>query len=312
VTCHTLPTGAGTDYTLNLQTQQYSQLPAGTSGQRHLQMVSVDGSTNISIKTPQIRNAYFKIGFECTQTESLAGFGFLHDGSVDSIARFVGEPVFNVQSDQEVADLVAFIMCMSGSDLPQGAVNTPFSPPGPASKDSPAAVGAQTTLVSVQSAPAAQLQLIQTMITLAQNGKIGLIVKGRVGGEPRGFVYQAVTQNFQSDRAGQVFTPAALQALAVLGGELTYTAVQTGTQTRLGIDRDEDGVLDRDQQDLNCYANCDGSHVSPILNVLDFNCFLNRFSAGDPYANCDGSTVAPVLNVLDFNCFLNRFSAGCP
>nr|HET9185987.1 hypothetical protein [Solirubrobacterales bacterium] len=30
------------------------------------------------------------------------------------------------------------------------------------------------------------------------------------------------------------------------------------------------------------------------------------------YANCDGSTIAPVLNVLDFNCFLNRFAAGCP
>jgi hypothetical protein len=61
-----------------------------------------------------------------------------------------------------------------------------------------------------------------------------------------------------------------------------------------------------------CYANCDGSTVDPVLNVLDFNCFLNRFAAGESVANCDGSTVDPVLNVLDFNCFLNRFSAGCP
>jgi hypothetical protein len=60
-----------------------------------------------------------------------------------------------------------------------------------------------------------------------------------------------------------------------------------------------------------CYPNCDGSTVNPVLNVLDFNCFLNRFSSGAAYANCDGSTVEPVLNVLDFNCFLNRFSAGC-
>ena len=30
------------------------------------------------------------------------------------------------------------------------------------------------------------------------------------------------------------------------------------------------------------------------------------------YANCDGSTTPPVLNVLDFNCFINRFAAGCP
>jgi hypothetical protein len=61
-----------------------------------------------------------------------------------------------------------------------------------------------------------------------------------------------------------------------------------------------------------CYANCDNSTSAPILNVLDFNCFINRFSAGDSYANCDNSTVVPVLNVLDFNCFINQFSAGCP
>ena len=61
-----------------------------------------------------------------------------------------------------------------------------------------------------------------------------------------------------------------------------------------------------------CYANCDLSTTSPILNVLDFSCFLNKFAAGDSYANCDNSTTPPVLNVLDFSCFLNRFAAGCP
>jgi hypothetical protein len=61
-----------------------------------------------------------------------------------------------------------------------------------------------------------------------------------------------------------------------------------------------------------CYANCDQSTIPPILNVQDFSCFLNRFSAGVPYANCDGSTTAPTLNVQDFSCFLNRFTVGCP
>jgi hypothetical protein len=60
---------------------------------------------------------------------------------------------------------------------------------------------------------------------------------------------------------------------------------------------------------LDCYANCDGSNTPPVLNVLDFNCFVNRFINGDTYANCDGSTAPPVLNVLDFNCFLNAFTA---
>jgi hypothetical protein len=62
-----------------------------------------------------------------------------------------------------------------------------------------------------------------------------------------------------------------------------------------------------------CYANCDGSVVTPMLDARDLLCFANRFAAGDElYANCDRSMVPPVLNVLDFNCFLNKFTLGCP
>lgn len=60
-----------------------------------------------------------------------------------------------------------------------------------------------------------------------------------------------------------------------------------------------------------CYPNCDHSTTPPVLNVLDFACFLNSFSSGSTYANCDHSTTPPVLNVLDFACFLNAFAAGC-
>jgi hypothetical protein len=61
-----------------------------------------------------------------------------------------------------------------------------------------------------------------------------------------------------------------------------------------------------------CYANCDGSTGSPVLNVADFTCFLQRFAAQDPYANCDNSTSIPALNVGDFTCFLQKYAAGCP
>jgi hypothetical protein len=61
-----------------------------------------------------------------------------------------------------------------------------------------------------------------------------------------------------------------------------------------------------------CYANCDNSTTPPVLNVIDFACFLNKYASGDPYANCDQSTTPPILNVLDFACFLNKFAAGCP
>jgi hypothetical protein len=61
-----------------------------------------------------------------------------------------------------------------------------------------------------------------------------------------------------------------------------------------------------------CYANCDASTTAPVLNVLDFTCFLQKFAAGIAYANCDASTTSPVLNVLDFTCFLQKYAAGCP
>jgi hypothetical protein len=64
--------------------------------------------------------------------------------------------------------------------------------------------------------------------------------------------------------------------------------------------------------EVDCYPNCDGSTIGPVLNVSDFSCFLNRFAAGDSYANCDGSTIPPVLNISDFSCFLNLFAQGCP
>src|SRR4029079_18245485 len=141
ITCHTAPTGAGTDTSLN--GAQFIPIPPGPDGEHHLAMVSVDGSTNISIKVPQLRNQYQKIGFECTQQSSLAGFGFLHDGSVDSLARFVSEPVFSVTSNQQIADLVALVMPFSGSGSP---LRTPLEPPGVTSLDTPASVGSQITL----------------------------------------------------------------------------------------------------------------------------------------------------------------------
>ncbi len=63
--------------------------------------------------------------------------------------------------------------------------------------------------------------------------------------------------------------------------------------------------------DENCYANCDGSTVSPVLNANDFLCFLERFAQGSSYANCDGSTGTPLLTANDFQCFLNKYTAGC-
>jgi YVTN family beta-propeller protein len=247
VTCHTLPTGEGPDVRLvNFQTNSFQAIPVGPDGQHHVAVVSVDGSTNVTIKIPQLRNEYLKTGFDCTHASNSAGFGVLHDGSVDSLERFVSEPVFNVRSDQDVADLVALLLSFAGSDFPPPSPATAFEPPGPPSQDTQAAVGVQTTLVSAGNPDPGQLTLIASMISLANTNKVGLVVKGRQGGVQRGYTYVG-SNTLQTDHAGVTITAAALQAAAAPGSELTYTVVPKGTETRIGIDRDLDGVLDFDE-----------------------------------------------------------------
>jgi len=219
-------------------------------GEHHLGVVSVDGSTQTAIKVPQTRNMGEKAGCNFTKTSNNAGFGYLHDGSVDSLERFIAEPIFGVQSDQEVADLVAFVLCIPGGDLPSGSVNNPLFPPGPPSLETHAAVGQQTTLISAASPEPGQLSLISTMLSLANTNKVGLVVKGIYAGQRRGFTYIG-GNTFQSDRAGEAVAAAALQAAAAPGSELTYTVVFKGTETRIGIDRDLDGVLDGE---IPCFA----------------------------------------------------------
>jgi YVTN family beta-propeller protein len=248
VTCHTLPTGMGTDMELqggvNLQ-----PLAPGPNGEAHHMLVSVDGSNHKAIKVPQLRNLYDKVGFDATQRTNRAGFGMLHDGSVDSLARFVEEPAFSITSEQDTADLVAFMLSFSGSDLPVGKTNINLlEPPGTTSQDTHAAVGRQVTIADPAPSAASQA-LIANLTLMAKAGEIGLIVKGRVAGEARGFYYDGVAAAFQSDRAIEQWTEAQVLAGSAPGSELTYTVVPTGTEVRCGVDRDADGFFDGDEID---------------------------------------------------------------
>jgi hypothetical protein len=247
--CHTLPTGLGTDYRVPSGSNILLPIPPGPNGEHHHMLTTEDGASNRSMKVPQLRNVYQKGGFYLSQTISRAGFGVLHDGSVDSPERFVNQPVFTIQSDQETADLVAFLLAYSGSDLPQGSTDVNADqPPGGTSQDSHAAVGVGTTLVDVNNPDPGQLALIADMIAQADTKKVGLVVKGVQGGIARGYAYIGDGQ-LQSDRAAEIVTAAALQAGAAPGSELTFTVVPRGTATRIGIDRDLDGCLDRDEID---------------------------------------------------------------
>jgi hypothetical protein len=226
---------------------QYVPFPVGPNGEHHSALVTTDASTNLVFKVPQLRNLYEKEGMELTQLEGRAGFGFSHHGAVDSLARFVTNPAFFLESDQETADMVAFLLAFSGSDLPRGSASNLFEPPGPDSKDSHAAVGRQLTLSSAWPS-AEQRARVDAFLTLAVSGKVGLVVKGRQGGQARGYTYVG-GGDFQSDRASQRVSAAVLRMLAGPGSELTWTVVPKGTEWRIGVDQDEDGVLDRDERD---------------------------------------------------------------
>ncbi|MEE8107173.1 MAG: hypothetical protein V3T86_16685 [Planctomycetota bacterium] len=242
VTCHTLPAGIGPD--LQLDGALIEEIPPGPNGERHHSLVSVDGSTNVSMKVPQLRSLYEKVGFEMTQTESLAGFGFLHDGSIDSLARFVSEPVFEVESVQDISDLVAFLLAFSGSDLPDGSLGDLNELPGPASRDTHAAVGMQQTL------PSGSVAMLDRLQALAVSGEIDLVAHGVRDGENRGWFFDRANGRFASDRNDETATLAELRELAAPGAELTFTAVFAGSGRRIGIDRDADGFGNATERDL--------------------------------------------------------------
>jgi len=264
----------------------FEPFPEGPNGELHHAVVftPLAETPHISIKIPQLRNLHEKVGFEMTQTTSRAGFGFLHDGSVDSLARFMSEPPFIFDKgldgppDQLVSGMVAFILSFSGSDLPV-CNGVPTGPCGPLSRDTHAAVGTQLTVDDSNKNDPATVALIDDMIGLVDAGpgfnpgpQVGLVVKGRQGGLQRGYAYLGGGA-FQSDRAAETPDSAALRASADAGSELTFTVVPAGTETRIGTDRDEDGALDRDELDA-CSNPADAASVPGLdlavpLLVLD-------------------------------------------
>lgn len=246
VTCHTLPIGIGPNAVLSGPISM-TELPDGPMGEKHHGIVSVDGSSQPHFKIPQLRNIYKRSGFNTTQMSNTTGFGFLHDGSVDSIERFLSEPAFDIQNDQQLADLVAFMLAFSGSDLPQGSYSTPFEPLGSPSQDSHAAVGKQVTLDSSNNTDPGLLGVIELVRQQAAQGKVGLIARHNTVNGVRGYVLVGSGNLMQSDRISENSNLNLLMAAASDTEELTIMAVPINSAIRLGIDRDMDGAFDGDE-----------------------------------------------------------------
>jgi YVTN family beta-propeller protein len=235
--CHTLPTGMAANGPLFLGAFTFSAggmvVPTGPKGENHLGIVSVDGSTNVSIKVPHLRNQHEKVGMELGRSDGTAGFGFLHDGSVDSLATFLSASAFAVRNDQDVADLVALMMAFPGSDF--GSANPLLGGPAPPSRDTHAAVGAQATLTG---APASAR--IAQFLALARSGAVDLVVHAGA----TGYAYDRFADAFLASDELAGLSSETLQGRASAAVPQTWTVVPAGLGGRLGLDRDGDGVRD--------------------------------------------------------------------
>jgi len=197
-----------------------------------------------NFKTPHLRNLYTKIGMFGPTTgvatnfgNQVRGWGFQHDGSIDSLKIFLDAPgfpgpgtFFNLTA-QEKFDLESFMLAFPtdlapivGQQITLNAANAE-------------AVGTRIDLLIARSGTPFTSLILGGAVT-----ECDLVVKGTVGGLPRGWL-RLPSGQFQDDR-GNTLADAALRALAASEGPLTYTCAPPGSGTRMGIDRDEDSVLD--------------------------------------------------------------------
>jgi hypothetical protein len=167
------------------------------------------------------------------------GFGMLHDGSIDTLARFLSSAVFSLNATEE-ANLTAFVMAFD-SDLPPivGQQITRNSTNG-------AVVDGRITLMINSASAAYPSKLLGPGARMCD-----VVAKGVVGGIERGYVLDTGLNSFVPDRAAEApLSDAALRALAnTAGQEITYTCVPFGSGVRMGIDRDLDTFRDRDEID---------------------------------------------------------------
>ena len=288
-------------------------MPTGTNGQITPAQALQDTQ---SVKVPQLRNMYEKTGFFVNSQSNDRGFGFIKDGSVDTLFAFLQFSGFNFNqnpqppapADQQRRDIEAFLL-----SFPTGTH---------------AAIGVQTTVLNGGAVPGPQQTLINSMIAQANLNSVGLVVKGLQQGIARGYTYVG-SNNFQSDRSAQTVAAAALLASASNGSELTYTVVPKGSENRIGIDRDQDGYFDRDELDvcsnpanpLSTPANVCVADVSPaglgdgVVNVGDLLAVINAWGASGPIGSVSGDC-APgcgdgTVNVGDLLAVINAWGA-CP
>jgi YVTN family beta-propeller protein len=259
-------------------------------------------------KVPHLRSLYTQSGFNKMSQSGNRGFGYGHDGAADSVANFLTNHVGAFPAGQTGTDmrndLEAFLMCFPSGTHP--------------------AVGAQLTFDGTNNSDASAIGQLNTMMGLADNGVVGLIAKGRVGGLQRGYAYCTGSGTFQSDRATELVPADTLRLGAAAGAEITITVVPVVERIRLGVDRDEDGVFDRDELDGGTDPKDPASAAFPrgdmnldhIVDLIDLPIFATVLVDPDD-ATLGQLTQADVngdghADGLDVQAILTLVQAHCP
>jgi DNA-binding beta-propeller fold protein YncE len=214
----------------------------GTGG-----LASFEGETQ-TLKVPHLRNAYQKVGmFGLPDTpfansgdnghkgDQVRGFGYLHDGSTDTLFRFFQAVLFALD-DTERRNLEQLMLAFP-SDL-AAVVGQQITDDGTAN----AGVAARITLFRQRAAAPFVSKTLGGTVT-----ECDLVVTGGSGGS--GWLYDTASSTYTPDRVGDPpLSQAALDAIADGGQPLTYTCAPPGSGVRMAIDRDLDGALDGDER----------------------------------------------------------------
>ena len=197
------------------------------------------------MKVPQVRMLHRKSGFDARTGQQKAGFGYTHDGTITTLTDFLSIAQFNTWPTNIKDDIVQFLLAADTGTAPL--------------------VGYQLTLnSSTLGGASSDLSL---MIARAVAGDIEISGKGAISGTPVGVLYSTATNQFFSDSNG--FGPWSQSQFSGLiqGGTAAFvlTGVAPGNGVRMGLDRDEDGVMDGVERGLLVGSATNGVAGAPQL-----------------------------------------------
>jgi hypothetical protein len=142
----------------------------------------------------------------------------------------------------------------------------------------------------------------------AAAGNIDLIVKGTLDGSLHGLIYQPGSANYRPDTTNLLaLTRSQLNAKVQNGDRLSIMGVPPGSGIRIGIDRDEDGLLDGDvpPPTLHLARISDTSILNWPLSAAGFN-----LQIADSLSSIWSNSLDPIEILGSQNYVTNTLSTG--